>query len=67
MSNPRPASRGFIAIDCTTGEIVSIMFARREPARDVCRDMAANGRPRIGVHQVKMYPGEVYDRATYKP
>ena len=43
------------------------MFARREPARDVCRDMAANGRPRIGVHQVKMYPGEVYDRATYKP
>lgn len=66
MSNPRPRSHGFIAVNCKTGEILSELSKRREPARAVCREMIAKGHVSIGVHQVMLYPGQIYDRATYK-
>lgn len=34
-ANPRPQSRGFIVINTRTGEILSDLFTKRDPARDV--------------------------------
>jgi hypothetical protein len=68
MRNPRPRSAGFIAIDARTGEILSELSARRKPAHDAVREhVAKGGHANIGVHQVLLYPGQTYDRATYKP
>ena len=77
-------SVGFIVIDTRTGEILSGLFARREPARARIEEISGrfslhrqsptdvqyrNGRwgRSLGVHKVELYPGETYDRETYRP
>ena len=67
MSNPRPQSHGFITVNTKTREILSELFKRRKPAHDVA--LASQNPERnlpIGVHQVMLYPGQTYDRVTYK-
>ena len=66
MKNPRPQSRGFIVINIRTGEILSELSKRREPAREVARKLESDTL-HVGVHQVTLYPGQEYDRATYRP
>jgi len=60
--------------DTRTGEVLSTLHKRRDPARDEVRayyaphggplttdQIDAKGLRRLGVHQVMLYPGEVFD------
>lgn len=73
-ANQRPRSAGFVVVDTKTGEVISVLHKRREPARDEIRAYyAPHGGPltteqidtqglrRLGVHQVMLYPGETFD------
>jgi hypothetical protein len=80
----RKRSVGFIVIDTRSGEILSGLFTRREPARERIDELTSRfpterrhptdveyrngrfGRP-LGIHKVELYPGETYDRETYRP
>lgn len=66
MKNPRPRSKGFIVVNIKTREILSEISKRREPAREIARRLESPS-CHVGVHQVMLYPGQEYDRATYKP
>lgn len=75
---------GFIVIDTKTGDILSGLFTKREPARARIDEISSKfpsareresdvqyrngrwGRP-LGIHKVELYPGETYDRASYRP
>lgn len=74
MANPRPRSAGFVVLDIRTGEVLSPLYKRREPAREEVRayyakhggpfttdEISARGLRHLGVHQVMLYPGETFD------
>jgi hypothetical protein len=82
-ANPRPKSHGFIVVNTRTGEILSELYKQRDGARRTLDALTQNGsrEPQpgyveyrngywylpLGVHQVMLYPGEMYSRETYKP
>jgi hypothetical protein len=66
MPNARPKSAGFIVVNVSTREILSDLCARREEPRKIAGDLFRQG-VNAGVHQVMLYPGEKYDRSTYRP
>lgn len=66
MVSARPKSAGFIVVNVSTREILSDLFARRAEPRAIAGELYRQG-VNAGVHQVMLYPGEKYDRATYRP
>lgn len=65
-SNARPKSAGFIVVNIVTREILSDLYPRRAEPREIAGKLYRDG-VNAGVHQVMLYPGEKYDRATYRP
>lgn len=61
--NPRPRSAGFVVLDTRTGEVLSPLYKRREKAREHLRAYAEKHQRSegLGIHQVMLYPGEVFD------
>lgn len=66
MANARPSSAGFIVVNVSTREILSDLYVRRAEPRSIAGELYRQG-VNAGVHQVMLYPGETYSRATYLP
>lgn len=56
----RPRSAGFVVLNTKTGDVLSELFKKRQPARDLAAIMYRQGLP-TGVHQVMLYPDEQFD------
>lgn len=66
MASVRPKSAGFIVIEVATRQVLSDLYARRAEPRELAGRLYREG-VNAGVHQVMLYPGEKFDRATYRP
>jgi hypothetical protein len=53
---------GFVVIDTKTGEHLSAIFKRREPAREIAKSLHASGINNVGVHTLEAYVHDGWKR-----